>query len=499
MMPFEPSHPEKNNHWETPLSTVHTPSGPPLGEAAATLARAAAKVKRHVLPLFVVMFIVNYIDRVNIGFVRSHMETDLGIGAAAYGLGAGLFFVGYALFEVPSNMLLQRYGARAWLTRIMLTWGIAAMAMAFVQGEVSFYVLRFILGAAEAGFFPGIIYYFTQWLPAADRGKAMAIFLSGSAIASVISGPVSGALLNVSGLDLHGWQWMFLIEGFASVVLCGFVWFWLQSHIHEAKWLTEEEKQVLAGAIAQEQRDREAEQSVRPSMFRLLADRQIALFCFIYFSIALTIYGATFWLPSMIKKMGSMGDFQVGLFNSVPWIISIVAMYGFAALAGKWKFQQAWVSLTLVIAAAGMFMSTTGGPVFAFVSICFAAIGFKAASALFWPIPQGYLDARIAAAVIALINSVGNLGGFVAPTAFGFLEQTTGSIEGGLYGLALTSLIAAVVIFFARTRPRGDKRPVAADLSRQPAAFNDAPARAVAPDSSAQHHAFKPEFPGAAS
>jgi nitrate/nitrite transporter NarK len=281
----------------------------------------------------------------------------------------------------------------------------------------------------------------------------MAVFLSGSAIASVISGPVSGALLHISGLGLHGWQWMFLIEGAASVVLCAFVWFWLQSHPRQAKWLSEEEREALVAAIAQEQRAREASQVAKPSMFKLLADRQIALFCFIYFSIALTIYGATFWLPSMIKKMGNLGDFQVGLLNSIPWIISIVAMYGFAAMAGKWKFQQAWVALTLVIAAIGMFMSTTGGPIFAFVAICFAAIGFKAASALFWPIPQSYLDARIAAAVIALINSIGNLGGFVAPTAFGFLEETTGSIEGGLYGLAATSLVAAVVIFFARTAP----------------------------------------------
>ena len=428
------------------METLQNPPDPTV------LARAAAKVKRHVLPLFVVMFIVNYIDRVNIGFVRSHMETDLGIGAAAYGLGAGLFFIGYAIFEVPSNLLLQRYGARAWLTRIMFTWGAAAMAMAFVQGETSFYILRFILGAAEAGFFPGIIYYFTQWLPAAERGKAMAIFLSGSAIASVISGPVSGALLNVSGLSLHGWQWMFLIEGFASIVLCGFVWFWLQSHPHQATWLSDDEKHALAAAIALEQQAREASQSVRPSMFKLLADKQIALFCFIYFSIALTIYGATFWLPSMIKKMGNLGDFQVGLFNSIPWLISIVAMYGFASLASKWKHQQAWVSLMLVI----------------------AAFGFKAASALFWPIPQGYLDARIAAAVIALINSVGNLGGFVAPTTFGLLEQTTGSIEGGLYGLAATSLVAAVVVFFARTAPRGTVPP-ASKSSTHPHALRSGP------------------------
>ncbi len=358
----------------------------------------------------------------------------------------------------------------------MFTWGAAAMAMAFVQGETSFYVLRFILGAAEAGFFPGIIYYFTQWLPAAERGKAMAVFLSGSAIASVISGPVSGALLNVSGLSLHGWQWMFLIEGFASIVLCGFVWCWLQSHPREATWLSAQEKYALVSAIDHEQQAREAAQVSRPSMFKLLADKQIALFCFIYFSIALTIYGATFWLPSMIKKMGNLGDFQVGLFNSIPWLISIVAMYGFASLASKWKHQQAWVALMLVIAALGMFMSTVGGPVFAFVAICFAAIGFKAASALFWPIPQGYLDARIAAAVIALINSVGNLGGFVAPTTFGLLEQTTGSIEGGLYGLAATSLVAAVLVFFARTAPHGG-----------------------VPPTSAHHHALRPGPQGAAS
>ena len=425
---------------------------------ADVLARAASKVKRHVLPLFVVMFIVNYIDRVNIGFVRSHMEADLGIGAAAYGLGAGLFFIGYALFEVPSNLLLQRYGARAWLARIMLTWGVAAMAMAFVKGETSFYVLRFILGAAEAGFFPGIIYYFTQWLPAAERGKAMAVFLSGSAIASVISGPVSGGLLSLGLPMLHSWQWMFLIEGFASVVLCGFVWLHLQSHPREAKWLTPEEQQALTSAIAAEQAAREAERGGRPSIIRLLADRQIVLFCFIYFSVALTIYGATFWLPSMIKRMGSLGDFEVGLLNSIPWLISIAAMYGFAALAAKWRHQQAWCALTLLIAALGMFMSTTGGPVFAFVAICFAAIGFKAASALFWPLPQGYLDARIAAAVIALINSIGNLGGFVAPTAFGFLEQTTGSIQGGMYGLAITSVLAAVVVMFARGKPGAGKQ-----------------------------------------
>ncbi|AZD09337.1 putative MFS-type transporter [Pseudomonas chlororaphis] len=430
------------------------------------LAIAVAKVKRHVLPLFVIMFIVNYIDRVNIGFVRTHLEHDLGIGAAAYGFGAGLFFIGYALFEVPSNMLLQRVGARIWLTRIMFTWGLVATAMAFVQNETQFYVLRFLLGVAEAGFFPGVIYYFTRWLPGVERGKAIAIFLSGSAVASLVSGPLSGALLQIEGLGWHGWQWMFIVEGMASVLLCGFVWFWLDSTPRDAKWLSPAEQEALVRAIDSEQREREAATPVKPSLWTLLKDRQILLFCLIYFCIQLTIYAATFWLPSIIKKMGDLSDLQVGFFNSIPWLISIIAMYAFAAASGKWKFQQAWVASALLVAAAGMFLSTTGGPVFAFVAVCFAAIGFKSASALFWPIPQAYLDARIAAAVIALINSIGNLGGFVAPATFGLLEQRTGSIQGGLYGLAATSIIAAIIVFFARTRPKAHVMPTPLEAAR---------------------------------
>ncbi|MHC8319602.1 MFS transporter [Pseudomonas sp. GB2N2] len=418
------------------------------------LKSAISKVKRHVLPLFVIMFIVNYIDRVNIGFVRVHMEHDLGIGAAAYGLGAGLFFIGYALFEVPSNILLQKVGARIWLTRIMLTWGLVAAGMAFIQNETHFYILRFLLGVAEAGFFPGVIYYFTRWLPGVERGKAIAIFLSGSAMASLISGPLSGLLLQLNGFGLHGWQWMYFIEGMFSVGLCVFVWFWLDSKPHDAKWLSRAEQDALVNAIDAEQLAREAVTPIKPSVGTLLKDRQIILFCLIYFFIQLTIYAATFWLPSIIKKMGDLSDIQVGLFNSIPWLLSIVGMYAFASLSAKWKHQQAWVAAALLIAAAGMFMSTTGGPVFAFVAICFAALGFKSASSLFWPIPQAYLDARIAAGVIALINSVGNLGGFVAPTTFGLLEERTGSIQGGLYGLAATSIIAAIIVFAARNIPK---------------------------------------------
>jgi sugar phosphate permease len=423
-------------------------------EHASVLAAAVRKIKWRVLPLFVVMFIVNYIDRVNIGFVRQHLSADLGIGAAAYGLGAGLFFISYAIFEVPSNILLQRFGAKLWLARIMLTWGLAAAGMAFVRGETSFYAMRLLLGAAEAGFFPGVIYYFTQWLPGNERGKAMAIFLSGSALASVLSGPISGGLMLIEGAGLRGWQWMFLIEGSFSVVLAGFIWLWLDSKPRDAAWLSRAEQDAVIGEIDEEQRQRAAAHPLKPSLGALLRDPQILIFCLIYFAVSLTIYGATFWLPSIIRKMGHFNDFQVGLFNSIPWLISIAAMYLFAMLAARFKFQQAWVACVLLIAALGMYAAGQGGPVFSFVAICFAAIGFKAASSLFWVIPQGYLDARISAAVLALINSIGNLGGFVAPATFGFLEQRTGSIEGGLTGLAVMSVVAAGVVFFSRMSPR---------------------------------------------
>jgi predicted MFS family arabinose efflux permease len=431
--------------------------------APEVLQSAVAKVKRHILPLFLIMLIANYIDRVNIGFVNSHMQTDLGIGAAAYGLGSGLFFVGYALFEVPSNVLMQKYGARAWLTRIMGTRGLVAAAMAFVRNDTSFYVLRFMLGVAEAGFFPGVVFYFTQWLPQSERGKAVAIFLGGSALALVLSGPITGALLSVHGFGLHGWQWMFLIEGMFSVTLCGVSWVLLKSHIRDATWLSANEQHVLAAVIASEQAEREAHAGAHVPTLRLLKDPQIILFCLLYFAIQLTIYAATFWLPTIIRKMGGLTDFEVGMFNAIPWLIAMIAMYCFAVLSARWRFQQAWLAAALVIAACGLFASTSGDPVFSFVAICFSAIGFKAAASLFWPIRQGYLDARVAAAVIALINSIGNLGGFFAPAAFGYLQQRTGSITGGLYALGAVSLVAAAAGLLTRHRQatRGVLSPAA--------------------------------------
>ncbi|MCJ2182535.1 MFS transporter [Novosphingobium sp. 1949] len=421
------------------------------------LASAVRKINRHILPLFVVMFIVNYIDRVNVGFVQTHLEHDIGIGPAAYGFGAGLFFIGYALLEVPSNIMMQRFGARLWLTRIMFTWGLVACASAFVRGEHSFYILRFLLGAAEAGFFPGAIFYFTCWLPASERGRAMAIFLSGSAAASIISGPLAGALLSLDGLGLVGWQWMFLIEGSFSLVLCAATWFWLDSHPEDATWLTEDERRAISDTLEREQAERETTQhhGHGTSTLVMLRDPQILLFCFLYFVISLTVYGVTFWLPIIIASMGGLSEIEIGMLNSIPWIIAVVAMYGFASLARRYPAQRKWTALTFFIAAVGLAFSGHGNALACFVAICFASIGFKAASSLFWPIPQAYLDKRIAAGVIALINSVGGLGGFVAPSVFGILQARTHSVQGGLIALAVLSGLAGVAVLFAHSPTKG--------------------------------------------
>jgi len=416
-----------------------------------SLRAAVSKVKWRILPLFIVMFIVNYVDRVNISFIKEHLSLDLGLNDQAFGFGAGLFFIGYALFEVPSNMMLQWLGARRWLAIIALLWGGFATCMAFVHTAQEFYWLRFFLGAAEAGFFPGVIYYFTRWLPSSERGKAIALFLSGSAIASIISGPLSGYLLQFEPYGLKGWQFMIVAEGAVSVVLAAFTWFWLDSTPGDARWLSESERLALTNTLQTEA------QAVRqrPEFSEILKSAlQLALFCLIYFAIQLTIYAATFWLPTIIRSMGTLSDMQVGCLNSLPWIISIFGMYLAAAGAARWKNQQAWVAGALLVAGVGMLLATAGGPLFAFIAICFAALGFKSAASLFWPMPQGYFDARVSAVAIALINSIGNLGGFVAPYTFGVLKQQTGSIQGGLYGLAVTSVLAAGLVFFARTKPK---------------------------------------------
>ncbi|MFJ1749333.1 MFS transporter [Streptomyces sp. NPDC088116] len=425
------------------------------------------------LPILVLMLLVNQMDRTNVGFVQDELRADVGVSATAYGLGAGLFFIGYALFEVPSNMLMERFGARVWLTRIMITWGLVILAMCFIQNVTMFYVLRFVLGIAEAGFFPGVLLYFTQWLPDSSRGRASAIFLGGSATAYIVTGPITGALLELHGVGgFAGWRWMFALEG-AFSILVGFVaGFFLVSRIGDARWLTQEEKDALGSAVARDQESRSRAPKV--SRFRLLLHPQVALLTGVFFAMALTGYAITFWLPSLVAEIGGLSPFQIGLLSAIPWICAVIAMYTMSHFTDRAPDRRPYLAVCLILSASGAFLATLGSPWFGLLALTLAAIGGKCAATLFWPMAQAGLDLKIAAAGLAVVNSLGNLGGFVSPTLFGYLKDTTGSTNGGLYALAAASVLAVLGVAFinrpgspaVRTGQPAVHGPLAADEAR---------------------------------
>jgi MFS family permease len=424
--------------------------------------RAVGKFLRRMLPILVLMLLVNQMDRTNVGFVQDELRADVGVSATAYGLGAGLFFIGYALFEVPSNMLMERFGARVWLTRIMITWGLVIVAMCFIHNVAMFYALRFLLGVAEAGFFPGVLLYFTQWLPDSSRGRASAIFLGGSATAYIVTGPITGALLELHGAGgFAGWRWMFALEGAFSILVGFIAGFFLVSRIEDARWLTREEKAALTAAV---DRDKEARsRAPRVSRLKLLFHPQVALLTGVFFAMALTGYAITFWLPSLVDDIGGLSPFQVGLLTAVPWICAVIAMYTVSHFTDKAPDRRPYLAIALILSAAGTFLATLGSPWFGLAALTLAAVGGKCAATLYWPLAQSGLDLKIAAPGLAVVNSIGNLGGFVSPTLFGYLKDTTGSTNGGLYTLSAASLLAVLgVVYVKNTRGTPDA------LSRTP-------------------------------
>ena len=435
----------------------------------ATLDEAVAKTSRRIVPLFIVMLICNQLNRSNIGYAQVHLAADVGIGAAAYGFGAGLFFIAYALFELPSNIMMERFGAKIWLTRIMVTWGIVSAAMVFVRGPILFYVLRFLLGAAEAGFFPAIIFYFSRWLPSSHRSRATAMFVAGSSLAAAISGPLSGPLLSLHGTSgLAGWQWLFGIEGTLSVVVGLIAYRLLDSKIADAQWLLESEKAALIERIELEDRARvlaaKSEEAAGAtasdshsdshshshSRWKRLLSPQVLLFCAIYFVIQLSIYANTFWLPTIVRRIHGTTDITVGLLSSLPWICAVVAMYFAGWASDRSGKSKPLLAISLVVACIGTFLAAAATPALALVMLCIAAMGFKSASPLFWTIPQSTLHPAVLAPAVAVINSLGNLGGFVAPFGFGLVKERTGDVTYGLYALAFTTLVGALLVFFIR-------------------------------------------------
>ncbi|MBL1118115.1 MFS transporter [Streptomyces sp. 110] len=449
-------------------------SAAPPSAKATPLSGAVAKIMRRVTPLFAVMMMCNQLNRSNIGYAESHLEADLGIGATAYGLGAGLFFIAYFLFEVPSNALMKRFGPKIWLSRICVSWGVVSACMLFAQGPISFYVLRFLLGVAEAGFVPAVLYYLARWLPNDYRGRANARYAVGALVAFSVSGPLSGPLLRMDGtFGLRGWQWMFLVEGVMSVAIGVVAFFRLDSRIEDARWLTADEKRELTAAIEAEDAEHpNPDGDDRRSMWAVLRDPKILLFVFVYFSVQMSIYANTFWLPSIVRDIKGTNDITVGLLSSVPWLFAMVAMFLLARIGDRTNRRKPLLIGALVAAAAGSYLAAVTSPWLALAMLTVAAMGFKSISPIFWPIVQRTVHPMVIGVAIAIINSIANLGGFVAPYGFGIVKDRTGSTQWGLIGLAVFSLIAALASCLIRENDDRDS-----GLSRKRESGKAAPGR----------------------
>src|SRR4051794_26948770 len=412
------------------------------------LSEAATKrVFRRLIPFLLLMYVIAFLDRSNVSFAQKEFQADFGISAAAYAFGAGLFFVGYAVFEIPSNILLHKVGARWWLARIMVSWGIVAAAFMFVQGPTSFYVLRFLLGIMEAGFFPGVILYLTYWVPARHLSRARGYFYMGIALAGILGNPLSGALLELNGLfNLRGIQWMFLVEGLLAVVVGVWAYFYLTDKPKDATWLPADEQQALVETVDAED-DAKASGHGRRKVLAALRNWRVWYFSLIYFCIQIAVYGVTFFLPTQVTAITHQTlGFAAALVTAIPWVFGLLGVWYFPGLADRTRKHRPIGCSLLVATAVGIFVSGAlkDIPVLAIAGLSLAAIGFVAMQPIFWTLPTEYMTGYAAAAGIGLINSLGNLGGFLAPNMRDYFNHAVGG-NAGLYSLAVGALVGAVL------------------------------------------------------
>ena len=404
------------------------------------------RVRLRLIPFMFLLYLVNYLDRVNIGFAALQMNKDLGFGPEVYGFGAGIFFWGYLLFEIPSNLLMDRVGARKWIARIMITWGIVSALFMFIKTPLSFYALRFVLGVAEAGFFPGIILYLTYWFPSDRRGRMISMFMMAIPISGIFGGPLSGWIMATfaGAAGLAGWQWLFLLEAAPALIVGVIVLMYLDNGIRSATWLNEEEKTLLERKLAEDS----AHIELHPSLRAVLADPRVALMCGIYFCIVMGQYGLTFWMPTLIQGAGVAGTLKIGLFTAIPYGAGAVAMIFFGRSADRRRERRWHAAGAMLIGAAGMTLSAIAGTHTA-VAIGFltiASTGVFSCAPLFWSLPTAFLSGAAAAAGIAAINSIGNLAGFVSPYVVGWLKDLTHSTQAGMYAVSGVLVAGAVII-----------------------------------------------------
>ncbi|MDK9705780.1 MAG: MFS transporter [Desulforhopalus sp.] len=405
---------------------------------------AYAKITWHLIPFLFICYIVAYLDRVNIGFAKLQMLSDLQFSETAYGFGAGVFFLGYILFEIPSNIILYKVGARIWIARIMICWGVVSGLTMFVTSEWSFYAMRFLLGVAEAGFFPGIILYLTYWFPSERRGKITTLFMIAVPVSGVIGGPLSGWILqNMAGIRGYaGWQWLLLIEALPAVLMGILVLTYLKDGIETASWLSDAEKTILRRRIQADNEDKE------DYTFRqLLFDSRIWRCALIYFCYVMGLYGVGFWLPTIIKAMGVAGMFSIGLLSAIPSIVAIIGMVLVSSSSDRHRERRWHVAMPAIFGAAGLICSVvfSGNTWLAMAALSLASFGIVTTFPLFWSLPTAYLRGAAAAAGIALINSCGNLSGFISPYMIGLIKDATNSTDAGMYVLAGFLAVGAVL------------------------------------------------------
>jgi ACS family tartrate transporter-like MFS transporter len=413
------------------------------------------KIYWRLLPVLVLTYLLAYIDRINVGFAALTMRGDLHMSATEFGFASGIFFWGYFLFEVPSNIILEKIGARIWIARIMISWGILAGATAFVTGAQSFATVRFLLGLAEAGFFPGVILYFTYWFPHYHHARIMSGFLIGLPVAVAVGSPVSTAILSLDGLfGLHGWQWMYILEAIPTVISGIVVLFLLTDKPEQARFLTVEERGWLAGQLAAERKAKDAVHSL--GVLRSFFDARVLLLSLNYFGIITASLGQLIFIPQIIKSIGVSSNMTVGWLTMIPYVAGTVSLIAWAAVSDRmqerrWNLFWACMLSTVGLLIAGLTM----GSWWALVGMTVAACGFYGTKGPFWATPPMFLSGPTAAVGIAWISSIGNLGGFFGPWYVGFIRDETGSYAGGLYGLALFGLIAAAVCAFFLKIPNG--------------------------------------------
>ena len=406
-----------------------------------------ARVTRRLIPFAFICYVIAYIDRVNIGFAARELQQDLGLSATEYGIGAGLFFLGYCLFEIPSNLILDRVGARIWIARIMIVWGLVSMATMFISGVWSFYAARIVLGIAEAGFFPGMVLYLTYWIPAAERARTNALFMMAAPVSVIVGAPLSEAILRLDGrMGLEGWQWLFVLEGFPAVLLGVAALKVFTDRPEQATWLPPADREWLAKTMSEERNLRGA--TGHASVGRSLMSGRVWLLCAVYLMNTSVTYGIFLWLPRMLQEASGARGFGISVLTAIPFVAALISMVLIGRHSDRTGERKLHVAACALTAALGLVLAVLfqANLVLLVLSFTLSQMGQRSVMSVFWAIPPIFLTGSGAAAGIALINSIGNLGGFFGPTMMGWLRDVTGGYRGGLLVLAAALVVEAILV-----------------------------------------------------